>query len=263
METFSERYGYIKKPLLVEMVSASLRNRIWNFYSGGVFVDESDYDSNYLEEILDCLGLPVKRIFNSLAITENLELLKYWFRHAEWYQVYDFVEIYLNFVSPNSQPFIRDGFNAILKQENSGYRVLGTNVIPITNKGELECIQTAQETAYDNVNIHIKKATELYARRPEPDYENSIKESISAVEATCCIITGESGKQATLGNTLKKLKDNEVHIHSAMEKAFLSLYGYTSDESGIRHGGIDFKGAPAEDAKIYADFLFCLCKLFD
>jgi len=34
-----------------------------------------------------------------------------------------------------------------------------------------------------------------------------------------------------------------------MEKAFLELYGYTSDENGICHGGIDFASVPAEDAK--------------
>ena len=62
----------------------------------------------------------------------------------------------------------------------------------------------------------------------------------------CCIITGMTGAQATLGAAIKKLKDNGVHIHGAMERAFLALYGYASDENGIRHGGIDFKNAPAE-----------------
>ena len=72
------------------------------------------------------------------------------------------------------------------------------------------------------------------------------------------IITGITGTQATLGAALKKLKENGIHIHSAMEKAFSSLYGYTSDENGIRHGGIDFKNAPAEDAK----FMLVACSAF-
>lgn len=89
----------------------------------------------------------------------------------------------------------------------------------------------------------------LYADRQKPDYENSIKESISAVEAICCIITGETGSQATLGKTLKRLEDHGVTIHPSMGQAFSKLYGYTSDADGIRHGGIDFTNAPAEDAK--------------
>lgn len=74
----------------------------------------------------------------------------------------------------------------------------------------------------------------------------------------CCIITGTSGGQATLGATIKKLKDNGVHIHNAMERAFLALYGYTSDETGIRHGGIDFQRVPAEDAK----YMLVSCSAF-
>jgi len=43
-----------------------------------------------------------------------------------------------------------------------------------------------------------------------------------------------------------------------MESAFSSLYGYTSDENGIRHGGIDFKSVPSEDAK----YMLISCSAF-
>ena len=99
---------------------------------------------------------------------------------------------------------------------------------------------------------------EKYTDIESPDFENSIKESISAVEAMCSIITGQSGANATLGKTIKKLKDHGVHIHTALENAFSSLYGYTSDECGIRHGGIDFNSAPAEDAK----YMLISCSAF-
>lgn len=67
-----------------------------------------------------------------------------------------------------------------------------------------------------------------------------------------------TGANATLGAAIKKLKDNNVHIHAALESAFKSLYGYTSDQSGIRHGGIDFINAPSEDAK----FMLVTCSAF-
>ena len=67
-----------------------------------------------------------------------------------------------------------------------------------------------------------------------------------------------TGAQATLGKAIKKIKDSGVHIHSAMESAFSSLYGYTSDQDGIRHGGIDFKNVPAEDAK----YMLVSCSAF-
>ena len=149
-------------------------------------------------------------------------------------------------------------FNRILEEEVSGYRILNKLVVPITSEMELATINEAQNTPYDSVNTHINKALKLFADRKKPDYENSIKESISAVEAMCCIITGMTGAQATLGNAMKKLKDNGVHIHSAMEKAYASLYGYTSDENGIRHGGTDFTNAPSEDAK----YMLVSCSAF-
>ena len=137
-------------------------------------------------------------------------------------------------------------------------RILDNLVVPITNKAELKTIEEAKSIPYDSVRTHVSKALALYADRKAPDYENSIKESISAVEAMCCIITGLTGTQATLGAAIKKLKDNGVHIHRAMESAFSSLYGYTSDENGIRHGGIDFTNAPAEDAK----YMLISCSAF-
>ena len=61
-----------------------------------------------------------------------------------------------------------------------------------------------------------------------------------------------------IGNTLKKLETNGVVIHSAMKAGFEKMYGYTSDADGIRHGGIDFTNAPAEDAK----YMLVSCSAF-
>ena len=102
-------------------------------------------------------------------------------------------------------------------------------------------------------------ANKLLADRNQPDYENSIKESISAVEALCEILTGTKGKEATLGKMIKKLEDNGVEIHSGLKSAFNILYGYTSDANGIRHAG-DI-GGPAstfEEAK----FMLVSCCAF-
>jgi hypothetical protein len=74
----------------------------------------------------------------------------------------------------------------------------------------------------------------LFADRQNPDYRNSIKESISAAEAMCKIITGE--KKATLGQALKKLEDKSIELHGSLKSSFSSLYGYTNDAKGIRHG---------------------------
>lgn len=153
---------------------------------------------------------------------------------------------------------VPNALNAILEEEKSGYRFFKDQFINIVNEKELESIDRAYSSPYVSVNTHIKKALSLYSDRKNPDYENSIKESISAVEAMCCIITGMTGASATLGAALKKLEDNGVVIHSALREAFSKMYGYTSDANGIRHGGIDFKNAPSEDAK----YMLISCSAF-
>ena len=260
MALFSERNGCVVKPLQVDSMTPELRNRIWNTYSIEMWSDGSNFDSNYLEEIMDDFGLAYAGdgSFNFSSFKQNVATFQKWFMETDWYRIYDFIEVYLAYLSESEKGDARENFNSVLKWENAGYRVIDDQVVPITNPTEISCLEQAQQSAYSSVNTHIRKAIELFSRRPTPDYENSIKESISAVESMCCIITGQSGKNATLGKTLKKLKDKGVHIHSALESAFSSLYGYTSDEDGLRHGGIDFTNAPAEDAK----YMLVSCSAF-
>ena len=255
MAFFSERLGYTVKPFQLETISDALKNRIWNVYSCEVSDSISSYDSHYLEEILDNLGLKFQNVDSFTDVTTNLKRLQKWFDSAKWYQIFDFVEIYMNVLPTKDRRDARKNFNDILEIENSGYRVLANKVVPITNNEEIKCIEKAQQTEYESVNIHITKALEQFSKRPNPDYENSIKESISAVEAMCCIITG---KDATLNKAIEKLKNKGVHIHPCLEKAFTSLYAYTCDEKGIRHAGIDFVDASSEDAK----YMLVSCSAF-
>ena len=82
------------------------------------------------------------------------------------------------------------------------------------------------------VNTHLRRSLELLSDRNSPDYRNSIKESISGVESLVAA-TVNKGK-GTLGQLIKKLED-EIGLHPALKTAFSNLYGYTSDEGGIRH----------------------------
>ena len=256
---FSEKYGYKpEKSILLDSVTDTLRIRVWNLFyqneiqagglsspriqlafSGGLTVED---------KIADKLGFPAGSAKKNGPAHAQIE--KYLIQDCQWYEVYDFIEIHLSSIEDDENKSERiKQYNDLLEYEKSGYRVVAGEVAPITNPSEIEAIEEAAQTPFESVNQHIRKAVEKYADIESPDYENSIKESISAVEAMCCIITGQNGANATLGKTIKKLKDNGVHIHPGMENAFSALYGYTSDEGGIRHGGIDFINAPAEDAK--------------
>lgn len=149
--------------------------------------------------------------------------------------------------------------NYYFEQEYVGYRFVDRIIVPISDQNEMNEIVEALDCKYDAVRNHISKANILLADRDNPDYENSIKESISAVEAICEVLTGAKGKEATLGNMLKKLDNNGVVIHSGLKSAFNALYGYTSDAKGIRHAGdIGGKSSTFEEAK----FMLVSCCAF-
>lgn len=93
--------------------------------------------------------------------------------------------------------------------------------------------------------------------RDNPNYRNSIKESISAVEAICKIIAKDS--KATLGKALDIIeKSLKVSMHPALKVAFDKLYGYTSTTEGIRHALMDLPKLDFEDAK----FMLVACSAF-
>lgn len=264
---FSEKYGYkIEKTIQYESISDELRRRIWNLFyqfeikEGGLASKRIGLALNggqtIEEKIVDRCGLLINPVGKGRTAEEQLKdnILKFF----RWYEIYDFVELHLSYLNDDEKKERIKKYNELFEQEKAGYRIVSGEIAPITNESEIRVIEQATDTAFESVNQHMQKALNFYADIKEPDYENSIKESISAVEAMCCIITGMSGANSSLGKTIKKLKENGIHIHSSMENAFSSLYGYTSDEDGIRHGGIDFKNAPAEDAK----YMLISCSAF-
>lgn len=261
---FSEKYGYKpEKAIEYECISDELRRRIWNLFSqqeiraGGLtskrLSQAVNGEQTIEEKIVDRMGFLIDP--TSKNLTTQAQLKSNILQFFSWFEVYDFIDIHLSFLTEDERAKRIKQYNDLLEQEKAGYRIVAGEVAPVTNESEIQAIEQAASTPYQSVNQHIKKALALYADLKAPDYENSVKESISAVEAMCCIITG---KDATLNKAIEKLKSNGVHIHPALEKAFTSLYAYTCDEKGIRHAGIEFVDTPTEDAK----YMLVSCSAF-
>ena len=91
---------------------------------------------------------------------------------------------------------------------------------------------------------------ELYAKKPIGDYRNSIKESISAVEAYCREKTGES----TLGKALSSMESKGFVFPKMLKTAFVNLYTYTNQpDTGIRHALMDEDGkyVPGQEEALF------------
>lgn len=123
--------------------------------------------------------------------------------------------------------------DAILKQCRTAYRVVGGDTIaPITSDEEVSTLQRAfadvRATEFGGAQAHLRNASQLLT---ESRYADSIRESVHAVEAVARTLLSEP--KIALGDALKKL-DKSLPIHPALKGGFEKLYGFTSDENGIR-----------------------------
>ncbi len=178
---------------------------------------------------------------------------------AQWFEVYDLLEFLTEYDARNQQRDFGGTCNAILELEMAGYRIINKQVTPITDEHELREIEMAIENSRKpplaGVLEHLETALAKLADRKNPDFRNSIKESISAIEAISKKIANKP--KADLDEALSVV-EKKVPIHGALKKAFLSIYGYTSDSDGIRHSLTEQSNAEFEDAK----FMLVSCAAF-
>jgi len=257
---FSERMGYTPpKPLQLESMDEDLRNSLWNsvirYFDALNDVGDKDFVGGLLLEIWEHYLKKTKDSFISSNYKQQVyEANKAFRKHffsSDWHYAYSAIEVLLlydlsSLVHSYSEIYqqLHDDVNLTLEKENSGYRLIAGKFAPITNPTEIGTIEEALSfTALGGVNEHLTKALSLFADREKPDYANSIKEAISAIESFVQVSTNDG--KVTLGKGLKKLE-----IHKAKIKAFEALYGYTSDEKGIRHANFtDAVEVSKSDAK--------------
>jgi len=270
---FSERYGYknVREIVQIDSIDEPLRNVLWSllkiFVWDEVHSSTGIYGGYYLssqsnQEIkLLCTRLWFSYFKKPLDQLDNdwnkvYEQLRRHFFECEWYEVYDFIE----FVANNYEHYqFKDKFikacNRSLEKEVSAYRFVNDLIARITEQQEVEEIEQALNEARGPEQTHLRRSLELLANRETPDYRNSIKESISAVESLAGSVTGAD--KGTLGQLVKKLEE-KVGLHPALKTAFSNLYGYTSDEGGIRHALMETETIRFEDAK----FFLVVCSAF-
>lgn len=268
---FSQRIG--KKPsakdLQLKSIDDELRNRLWNLVKICVIDRASNRSDFYSTDNLNTIAGFLwhdyyKKPINDIPGTDyGIEkTIRENFFSSEWNEVYDLVEFFselpLEFIDSNQ---LRNAVNNVLEEEFAGYRFINGLIAPISNELEVKEIEEAllqnnYYTSLGGANIHLSKALDKLSDKHNPDYRNSIKESISAVETTCRVLTGES----TLGKALNSLERKGIKINKQLKSGFEKIYAYTNDPgSGIRHAIIDEHSNPDfDDAK----YMLVTCSAF-
>ncbi|GHV07902.1 hypothetical protein AGMMS50229_15460 [Campylobacterota bacterium] len=273
--SFGEKFGFEpEKAIQVSSIDQALRNRLYNLFDE--IMNDTDLMSitfnngagvdMCIAESVDKIGMQRHNIKDNktaflLTIMGHDRRTPHYIPNNKWYAVYELIEEFVKKFSKlfpkRSIPMVKK-LNKILTEEKSGFRFFDDRFVKVTDEQELASLEKSTHSPFPSVNAHTKKALDLYSNRVKPDYENTIKESICAVEAICVVLTGSTGKEATLGKAIKKLENNDIRIHQSLQEAYVKIYGYTSDEGGIRHGSIDFHDAPEEDAK----YMLISCSAF-
>ena len=258
MRKFSERKGIqpVSEIIQIDSMTAELRNSLWNvlhvslwsragFVAGYYGTPPSILPfgehlwSNYFKDPIDSCPYEGHKI---------LKIIRNYFFSCKWHEVYDFLEFIVSAFETPTLGLARS-LNVVLERELSGYRFSAGYLADVTSQEEIEEIEeAARDSRFAGVSAHIDRALELYADRENPDFRNSIKESISAVESIARVVSGND--KATLGDALNAI-DKSGRLHPALSKGFLKLYGYTSDEQGIRHAMLDEPNLTAADARYF------------
>lgn len=265
---FSQRNNpeFQEVPIQKESMNIELRNTIWNVIyvfilqkhsNGGTSFANSPVLKSFFENLyMFHLKQPIDGI--SHFKSDQLERFKQFFYNSGWDEVYDLVEFIYSwhYFDDEQKDSFKSLINESLEIENSAYRMLNGHVAEIVSKEEVEEVQSAIGLSgkYFSVKEHINQAVSLLSDRKNPDYRNSIKESISAVESLASIVVGEKG---TLGQLIKALENRKV-IPPSIKTAYTALYGYTSNEDGIRHAMLDKSDLNYTDAR----YMLIVCSAF-
>lgn len=127
-------------------------------------------------------------------------------------------------------------------------------VTPEEGDAVADALRRLQEAGLRGSAAHVREAAEHVNAG---DWAGSVRESIHAVESVARQLDPDAAK--TLGPALAALEKRGA-MHPALKGALSKLYGYTSDEQGVRHALLD-----RPDANVGADeavFMLGACASF-
>ncbi len=270
--TFSQAEGIdpLPQPVKLGELPEMARNRLWkliyesmkqsridNVIGGPSFVGEPwrsvlyDYhvDQNGAADEFD-YGFDTRKIaLNKLV------------RGGPFNKVLDFLE----FVMRHDQVKKRSvglplQLEAVLKKCQCAYTVVdGDTIVPVALPEQRESMKRAFDTlksgSFKGASEHLREsAKHLNAG----EYADSVTNSIHAVVSVARVLDPKESK--SLDAALNSLEGKGVKFHGAFKEGIKKLYGYTSDEQGIRHSLLWQSKAKVDQAD--AVFMFGACAFF-
>jgi hypothetical protein len=152
---------------------------------------------------------------------------------------------------PNVPSGFAQSIGTALRAGRAAYQIVDDDtIVPVGSDAENANLERAfadlATGEFPGARGHLRSAAEELTAG---HYANSIRESIHAVESVARTLE----PTAELSKALTRL-ETSAKIHGGLKRGFNAIYGYTSDEKGIRHPMLE-QGSPAVDE---ADALFMI-----
>ncbi|MEH6836113.1 MULTISPECIES: AbiJ-NTD4 domain-containing protein [Falsihalocynthiibacter] len=260
MSSFSERMGIVKPRVALELneMPSSLQDGLWDLLSAHFFnniraTPRSQYSglSNGFQSV--CVSIWYSFYRESVddippRADEARSLIRERFFEWKYNRAYDFLEFLSGTLIEDEGASFRSNCNSHFEREHAAVRFVGEIIAPITNEIEHEELEIAMDQSdVLGVQEHIKKALRLFSQEA-PDYANSVKEAISAVESAVKFVSGTSS--SGVQNGLKAIV-RDFDMPESLQKGYAAIYGYTSGPNGIRHPLLDRQEAITQDEARY------------
>ena len=252
--SFSQAHGYEELPRQLKLGELPQRERvhIWNVFY--IHLDDPEEFVPLLTGGISRLAQEWENIMRQVHLWhDNMPLdewesrydvvrddLKSRIYQAPFNEVFDLIQFVMR------QPECPDEFTKSMKNIFARCRLAYTitedqppTIIPAVTKTEGEAIVSSlselNTAGVTGSAPHLRKSAECINRS---EWADSIRESIHAVESVARQIAPD--KPHTLTQALKSINKGGS-LHPDLIEACKKLYGYTSDEQGVRHALLDRK----------------------
>ncbi len=267
--TFSQAEGIdqLPRPLALEELPVDVRNLLWSDVYERLRAAREHH--GYYDYIVGSWGAILHDFhvnflcnpadeFNNKFEHQASEL-KQFFKREPYNRIFDFLQFVLR--HDNVSTDFHSTVQSILRSRKCAYMVIndGPSIIPIAIPEQRESIEQSFEVLasgpFDGARTHLRESAKCIHAS---DYAGSVRESIHAVESVARNLSQDA--KSSLAPALRALSEKDVVLHGAFKKGIEELYGYSSDENGIRHSLLDEEEAnvDVEDAA----FMFGACASF-
>lgn len=259
---FAQQFGYENLPEVAKLEEIPLNFRI-DVYNALFISAAKNKSYNILKDEWRNLTTDLHtKLYKQTMDTYSYEADKWMIRlkrnvmNGAFYDVFKLIQFIIqgNYKLATLQSALLEAFNNPM-----AYKIHDSGLIipyPSNNEGEgiLKALKVTYEK-YSGSNAHLKEASKLLN---ENNYRLSITESISAVESVLKVLVGN--KSASMGSALNELHKSNPILHQSLKDSLSKLYGYTSDQAGLRHSFYD-------DAQVKVDlsdalFMLTSCSAF-